>query len=100
VACFDVSGGGPARALVRPKASTLGSVADVAVVGSSVFVIGERGLQVLDPQRGRIVDAVDVKGRAALDAAGGHVVAIGGDRLEVVDVTPWIARSAPAAPAR
>jgi hypothetical protein len=41
-----------------------------------------------------------VQARAALDAAGGHVVAIGGDRLEVVDVTPWIVRSAPAAPAR
>ena len=100
IACFDVSGGAPARALVRPKAATLGRVTDVAVVGGSVFVIGERGLQVWDPQRGRVVDAIDVKGRAALDAAGGHVVAIGGDRLEVVDVTPWIARSAPASPAR
>jgi hypothetical protein len=97
IACFDVSGGAPARALLRPKAGTLGSVTDVTVVGGSVFVIGDRGLQVWDPQRGRIVDAVDVKGRAALDAAGGYVVAIGGDRLEVVDVTPWIARSAPAA---
>jgi hypothetical protein len=100
VACFDVSGGGPARALARPKASTLGNVTDVSVVGGTVFVIGERGLQVLDPQRGRIIDAIDVKGRVALDAAGGHVVAIGSDRLEVVDVTPWIARSVPAAPAR
>ena len=100
VACFDVSGGGPARALARPKASTLGNVTDVSVVGGTVFVIGERGLQVLDPQLGRIVDAVDVKGRVALDAAGGHVVAIGNDRLEVVVVTPWIARSVPAAPAR
>jgi hypothetical protein len=100
IACFDVSGGAPARALLRPKAGTLGNVTDVTVVGGSVFVIGDRGLQIWDPQRGRIVDAVDVKGRAALDAAGGYVIAIGGDRLEVVDVTPWITRSAPAAPAR
>jgi hypothetical protein len=41
-----------------------------------------------------------VKGRAALDAAGDHVVAIGGDRLEVVDIAPWITQVAPAAPAR
>ncbi len=100
IACFEVSSGGSARALARPKAGTLGNVTGVSVVGDSVFVIGDRGLQVWDPQRGRIVDAIDVKGRAALDAAGGHIVAIGGERLEVVDVTPWIARSAPAAPAR
>ncbi len=72
----------------------------MTAAGGLVFVIGERGLQVWDPQRARVVDAVDVKGRAALDAGGGHLVAIGGDRLEVVDATPWIARSAPAAPAR
>lgn len=100
IACFDVSGGRTARALERPKPNLIGSVTDAAVQGGVVFVIGERGLQVLDPVRGRIIDAVDVKGRAALDAAGGYVVAIGGDRLEVVDVAPWIARAAPAAPAR
>ncbi len=103
IACFDVSGGRTARALDRPKPDLIGSVADVAVQGGSVFLIGERGLQVLDPFRGRIVDTIDVTGRAALDGVGDHVVAIGGDRLEVVDVAPWIAHAAstaPAAPAR
>lgn len=100
IACFDVSGGRTARALERPKPNLIGSVTDAVVQNGVVFVIGDRGLQVLDPARGRIVDAVDVKGRAALDAAGGYVVAIGGSHLEVVDVAPWIARAAPAAPAR
>lgn len=100
VACFDVSGSRTARALDRPKPNLIGNVTDATVQGGAVFLIGERGLQVLDPFRGRIVDAVDVKGRAALDAAGDHVVAIGGDRLEVVDIAPWITRVAPAAPAR
>jgi hypothetical protein len=100
IACFDVSGGRNARSLDRTKPDLTGDVTDAAVQGGAVFLIGERGLQVLDPFRGRIVDAVDVKGRAALDAAGDHVVAIGGDRLEVVDIAPWITQVAPAAPAR
>jgi hypothetical protein len=99
IACFAVSGG-PVRTLARPRSSVVGSVSDAAILGGSVFLIGERGLQVFDPVRGRVVDAVDVKGRAALAAGGGHLVAIGGDRLEVIDASPWIARSAPAAPAR
>jgi hypothetical protein len=100
IACFDVSGGRSLRALDRPKSDRIGSVTDVAVQGGAVFLIGARGLQVLDPFRGRILDTIDVTGRAALDAAGDHVVAIGGDRLEVVDVAPWITRAVPAAPAR
>ena len=100
IACFDVSGGRSVRSLDRPKPDLIGNVTDATVQGGVVFLIGERGLQVLDPFRGRIVDAVDVKGRAALDAAGDHVVAIGGERLEVVDIAPWITRAAPAAPAR
>jgi outer membrane protein assembly factor BamD (BamD/ComL family) len=100
VACFDVSAGRTARAFERPKPNSIGSVTDAVVQGGAIFLLGERGLQVLDPSGGRIIDAVDVKGRSALDTAGGHVVAIGGNRLEVVDVAPWITRAAPAAPAR
>lgn len=100
IACFAVSGSGTARPLARPRSNAVGSVSDAAILGGSVFLIGERGLQVFDPVSGRVVDAVDVKGRNALAAAGGHLVAIGDDRLEVIDASPWITRAAPAAPAR
>ena len=100
IACFAISDNGSARALARPRPNVVGSVSDAAILGGSLFLIGDRGLQVFDPVRGRVVDAVDVKGRAALGAAGGHLIAIGGDQLEVVDASPWIARAAPAAPAR
>jgi hypothetical protein len=88
------------RPLARPRTNVVGSVDDAAILGGSVFLIGERGIQVFDPVRGRVVDTVDVKGRAALAAGGGHLVAVGGEMLEVVDATPWMMRSAPAAPAR
>jgi hypothetical protein len=55
---------------------------------------------VIEPASGRIVDSVDVGARSALGTAGGHLVAIGDGRLDVVDVAPWIARSAAASPAR
>jgi hypothetical protein len=100
IACFAVTGGGPVRALSRPRSNVVGSVSDAAILGGAVFLVGERGLQVFDPVRGRVIDGVDVKGRAAIAAGGGHLVAVGGDRLEVVDASPWIARAAPAAPAR
>jgi hypothetical protein len=100
IACFAVSGSGPARPLSRPRSDVVGNVSDAAILGGTVFLVGERGLQVFDPVRGRVLDGVDVKGRVALAAGGGHLVAIGGDRLEVVDASPWIARAAPAAPAR
>jgi hypothetical protein len=100
IAAFRISGSGSAQALARPRSSVIGSVNDAAIVGGSVFLIGERGLQVFDPVRGRVVDGVDVAGRAALGASGARLIAIGNDQLEVVDASPWIARVAPAAPAR
>jgi len=84
--------------LARIRPETIGSISDAAVVGTSVFALGDRGLLVLDPRSGRVVDSVDVEGRQALGAAGGHVITIGGDRLDVVDVTPWTASSLPASP--
>ena len=100
IACFELSGNGPARPLARPRTPAIGSVADAAIVGDRVFLVGERGLLVLDPRSGRIVDSVDVDGRASLGVAGGHLVSAGGAQLEVVDAAPWITRETPASLAR
>jgi hypothetical protein len=94
VAMFQFSAAG-ARPLARP----LGAVSDATVLGGSIFTLGERGLLVLDPASGRIVDSVDVDARTALGTAGGHLVAVGSGQLDVVDAAPWIARRGAAAPA-
>jgi hypothetical protein len=96
--CWSVTRSG-VRELVALRRAVVGEVADATVLGGSVFLLGDRGLQVLDPRTGRIVDALDVGSRAAVAAAGEHLVAVGGGRLEVVDAAPWVAASAPAAPA-
>ena len=97
VATFALSGTGPARPLARLRESAVGAIADAVVLGNSAFLLGERGLLVIDPRSGRILDSVDVAGRSALCVAGGQVIAIGGDRLDVVDATPWTATALPAA---
>lgn len=96
VACFQLAGQGAARPLARLRRPSIGAVADAAVAGDRVFLVGERGLVVLDPRNGHIVDSVDVEARASLGFAGGHLVSAGGARLEVVDAAPWITHAAPA----
>jgi hypothetical protein len=97
LATFALSGTGAARALARPRTAAIGEVSDAAILGGSVFALGERGLLVIDPRTGRIVDSVDVDGRLAIGAAGRQLVTIGGDQLDVVDATPWTSGSAGAA---
>lgn len=100
VACFDLAGPGAARPLARARTPEIGAVADAAVLGDRVFLVGERGLLVLDPRSGRLVDSVDVDARGSVGVAAGHLVSVGGTQLDVVDLAPWITRSMPAALAR
>lgn len=100
IACFELSPSGPARALARQRTPAIGAVSDAVVAGGRVFLVGERGLLVLDPRDGRIVDSVDVEARGSLGIAGGHLVSVGGAQLEIVDAAPWITRTAPASIAR
>lgn len=100
VATFALAAHGPARPLARLRGTEIGAVSDAAVIGGSLFVLGERGLLVVDPSTGRVVDSVDVAGRAVLGAAGGHLLAVGDSKVDVVDATPWTVSTHPAAIAR
>ncbi|RIL05439.1 MAG: hypothetical protein DCC71_10355 [Proteobacteria bacterium] len=97
LAIFASSGPGPARLLARMRSAAIGSVSDASVLAGAVFALGERGLLVLDPASGRILDSVDVDARASLARSGSHFVAMDRDHLEIVDAAPWIAREVPAA---
>jgi len=97
VAILAVSGSSPARLLWKPRSAAVGVVSDAAALGGQVFLVGERGVQVVDPRTARVVDSIDVEGRVALGVAGSHLVAIGGEQLAVVDTTPWTARPEAAA---
>lgn len=97
IAIYALAGASEARALARLRTASIGVVSDAVIFGGSIFALGERGLLVLEPHSGRVIDSVDVEGRVAIGAAGGQLVAIGGDRLDVVDAMPWTSSTAPAA---
>jgi hypothetical protein len=97
IVCAVTAGLAAARPTSRLQTSEIGEVDDVAIAGSRLFVLGARGLQIVDPAGGHVLDSVDVDERRALDASGRHVVVAGADGLQVVDASPWLAAVAPAA---
>jgi hypothetical protein len=92
----DVSGPAP-RLISRITSKEAGRILDVSMIGSQLFLIGPRGLQVLDAAGERVVDSVDVDARRRVESEGRHLVAIGDKLLQVVDATPFLAPT-PAAP--
>jgi hypothetical protein len=79
------------RLLSRIGAKEAGRILDASLIGDQLFLIGPRGLQVMDPTGQRIVDSVDVDARKRIEAAGRHLVMIGEKSLQVVDATPFVA---------
>lgn len=90
----------PARPVVRSRFTVreAGPVADAVVSRGRLFLLGSRGLQVVDASGRRVHDSVDVEARARLAAAGRHLVMIGDGGLQVVDTTPFVSGESLAAP--
>ena len=75
----------------------VGRVHDAAAIGGRIFLLGERGLQMMNSNATRMaesIDVVDAQARAA--NMGRHIVSIGSNRLQIVDSTPLTGRAAPA----
>jgi len=66
----------------------VGRIADAAAIGQRVFLVGERGLQMLDPSGKRVVEAVDIEPREHVAGMGRFLVATGKAGLQVVDSVP------------
>ncbi|MCZ6783340.1 MAG: hypothetical protein O7G30_08525 [Proteobacteria bacterium] len=92
------------RVLTQLHARNIGPIQDAIHVGGRIFLLGDRGLQVLDPSGRKVINSIDVATRTRIAPMGRHLVAIGQQDLQVVDSTPFTAasfpaRSEPAAPA-
>jgi hypothetical protein len=85
-----------ARPLARLEAGDVGRVADVTIRGSRAFVLGDRGLQVVDLPSGRVEDSVDIEARRAIGSSGRHVVVLDRGVLQVIDAAPWSSSGAAA----
>jgi len=71
----------------------IGRVLDATHVAHRIFLIGDRGLLVMDPRARTIVETVDLQPRARVATMGRHVVAVGEGKLQVMDATPWLGSS-------
>ncbi len=78
-----------ARPLHRLDVGRVGRVVDTEIRGGRAFLLGERGLQIVELASGRVVDSVDVDARSAIAGSGRHLVVLDRDRLQVVDAAPW-----------
>ncbi len=96
VMCLYVGGSGRAKLLSRLRRDEVGEIHDVALLGGRVFLLGTRGLQVVDPRRGVVLDSVDVDARQTLSATGRLLVAGGDGGVQLVDATPWMLQASPA----
>ncbi|MEM7408604.1 MAG: hypothetical protein AAF430_00035 [Myxococcota bacterium] len=95
----DLRRPGRPRLLSRIGGNESGRVLDAAVLNQRLFLLGPRGLQVVDRSGERIVDSVDVAARERLDVSGRHLVMIGEKALQVVDGTAFVS-PVPASPRR
>jgi hypothetical protein len=85
-----------ARSSVEAYAEFLTEFPD-GKLSARVFGVGERGLQLLDPRGGRVIESADVLARSRIATLGRHLVLVGDEWLQVVDATPFLLTPLPAA---
>jgi len=87
------------KALAKLSTREIGEVVDATRVRGRTFLVGQRGLQVLNRQLNRVEETIDVGARNRVTVMGRHLVTAAAGGLQVVDSTPWADAATPAAPA-
>ena len=77
----------------------IGEVFDATRVDGRIYLVGQRGLQVLNRKLDGVEETVDVGSRTRVSAMGRHLITADGRGLQVVDASPWAVHAMPAAPA-
>ncbi|MBW2228800.1 MAG: hypothetical protein JRH17_00330 [Deltaproteobacteria bacterium] len=89
---LDLSQGDKPVVTARLDNKEAGRVTDAAAVRGRIFLLGDRGLQMMDARATRLVESIDVLPQTRVATMGRHVVAVGDEHLQVVDaapLTPW-----------
>jgi len=86
---LDVSQPRRVRTIARILPERLGRVDDVERIGSRIFLVGERGVQLLGPRLDRVVEIVDAVPARRAAGMGRHLVTVGEEVLQVVDALPF-----------
>ncbi|MDP6980454.1 MAG: hypothetical protein QF570_17945 [Myxococcota bacterium] len=88
VAVIDFANPNKPKLVSKLSRKKVGRVADAAAIGDRIFLVGERGLQLLDRSGKRVVEAVDIEPRERVARMGRFLVAAGEPGLQVVDGAP------------
>ncbi|MEE8580605.1 MAG: hypothetical protein V3T33_03355 [Myxococcota bacterium] len=72
-----------------------GRVLDAGQIRGRIFLIGDRGLQLLDRAGKQIVQSIATLTAQRMDTMGRHMVIVGGNHLQIVDSTPFTTRHVP-----
>ncbi len=88
VAVIDFANRDKPKLISKLSTKKVGRVADAAAMGNRVFLVGDRGLQLLDPSGKRVVEAIDIEPREHVARMGRYLVATGEPGLQVVDSSP------------
>jgi len=93
IVLIDLSDPARPRAVSKIMRRKSGAITDAVRIGGQVFLLGARGMQLLDAKGTRIVEVVDVAPRARAARIGRHLVVIGERQLQVVDALPFALRA-------
>jgi hypothetical protein len=99
ILAIDLRDASKPKVTAKIHSQYVGNVLDATHVGHRIFLIGNQGLLVMDPNARTVTETVDLQPRARIATMGRHVVAVGDAKLQVMDATPWLATGV-AKPAR
>lgn len=94
VVIIDLRNPGRPRVVSKLARRYLGQVDDAMRIGDRIFLLGARGMQLLDPNDRHVVQVVDVEPRERVARTGRHMVVVGERELQVVDGLPFAAAAA------
>ncbi|MCP4905464.1 MAG: hypothetical protein GY910_10835 [bacterium] len=94
---IDLRNPGQPKAVAKLSTREIGKVVDATRVRGRTFLVGERGLQLLNRRLDRVEETIDVGERNRVSVMGRHVVTADAQGIQVVDATPWSESPRPAA---
>ena len=97
---LDVSVAERPRVVGKLHSREIGEVFDATRIDGRIYLVGQRGLQVLNRGLDGVEETVDVGARTRVTAMGRHLVTADARGLQVVDASPWALQSMPASPAQ
>jgi hypothetical protein len=99
VVVIDVRNPAQPKASAKLASREIGEIVDATRVRGRTFLLGQRGLQVLNRSLTAVEETIDVGDRERLTVMGRHLVTADPGGLRVVDTTPWATGAMPAAKA-